>query len=229
MCKLLLIEDDSLLNKALTIDLIKEGYIVESIYLGYDALKIDIHEFSMVILDVNLPDISGFELIKILKVKKNDISVVFLSACDLDDDILKGYELGAEDYITKPFNASILHHRINRVLNRKANVNKQLLVLDDRLKYNLLNGVLFIDNERTSLTPIEKRMFEYFINNPEQVLPRENIINYLWDFNNNYVDEHTLTVNITRLRNKIETKSRKYIKTVYGIGYLWSCDKYEKN
>ncbi|MEF9920255.1 MAG: response regulator transcription factor [Erysipelotrichaceae bacterium] len=229
MYKLLLIEDDSLLNKALTIDLIKEGYIVESIYLGYDALNIDISEFSMVILDVNLPDISGFELIKILKVKKQDISVVFLSACDLDDDILKGYDLGAEDYITKPFNTSILHHRINRVLNRKANVNKQLLVLDERLRYNLLSGVLFVDNERISLTPIEKRMFEYFINNSDQVLPRENIINYLWDFNNNYVDEHTLTVNITRLRNKIETKSRKYIKTVYGIGYLWSCDKYEKN
>lgn len=222
MKSLLLIEDDLALNSALKFDLEKQNFNVLTIFLGNESIEIIKNEtIDMIILDVNLPDISGFELIKRLKNINKNIPVLFLSACDLDKDILKGFDLGAEDYVTKPFNIEILHKKIDVIL-RRNQIDENIFQYDDYIYFDIQNLELKINNKDISLTPTEYKLLIYFIKNKNQILTKENIMSYLWDINNNYVDEHTLLVNVSRLRHKIEDEKHRYIKTIYGIGYRWN-------
>lgn len=223
MEKILLIEDDVSLKESLTVYLEKENFEVYTECLKEKVLTIIKNKkIDLVILDINLPDINGFDLFSLIKEVNRKIPVIFLSACDLDDDILKGFDLGGEDYITKPFNVDILIRKINVVLRR--NVTKSIYS-NGYLKFNFKTLELSIKDRLIALTPTEKRLLEYLLRNKERVLTKENILAYLWDNNNNYVDEHTLLVNVSRLRKKIEDKNHKYIQTVYGIGYRWNDDK----
>ena len=222
MKSLLLIEDDLALNSALKFDLEKQNFNVLTIFLGNESIEIIKNEtIDMIILDVNLPDISGFELIKRLKNINKNIPVLFFSACDLDKDILKGFDLGAEDYVTKPFNIEILHKKIDVIL-RRNQIDENIFQYDDYIYFDIQNLELKINNKDISLTPTEYKLLIYFIKNKNQILTKENIMSYLWDINNNYVDEHTLLVNVSRLRHKIEDEKHRYIKTIYGIGYRWN-------
>lgn len=221
MIKILVVEDDLALNQALTFDLSKKGYQLKSAYNGKTALEYIKKEiFDLVILDVNLPDIPGFSLITTIKKDFSKLPIIFLSGCDLDQDIIKGYDLGADEYITKPFNFVILHKKITAILNRTKETFSNIY-LDKHLYFNPSSLETKINGRVISLTPTELKLLEYLIRNKGQILTKENIISYLWDSKNNYVDEHTLTVNVTRLRNKIENTNYKYIKTIYGIGYMW--------
>lgn len=221
MIKILIVEDDLALNQALTFDLSKAGYQLKSAYNGKSALEyIKKEVFDLVILDVNLPDILGFSLITTIKKDFSKLPIIFLSGCDLDQDIIKGYDLGADEYITKPFNFVILHKKITAILNRTKETFSNIY-LDNHLYFNPSSLETKINGRVISLTPTELKLLEYLIRNKGQILTKENILSYLWDSKNNYVDEHTLTVNVTRLRNKIENTDYKYIKTIYGIGYMW--------
>ena len=140
----------------------------------------------------------------------------------MDSDILHGFNLGAEDYVTKPFNIEILHKKINVILKRNT---KNTFYKDDHLFFDKNTSKLVIDNKEIKLTPLEFKLLSLFLENQNQVLLKERIIEKIWDVNENYVDEHTLLVTISRLRNKIEDDKHHYIKTVYGLGYRWCHDE----
>ena len=223
MYNILLIEDDRPLNKAISIYFKKEKFYVLSSFSGQEALDILFqNNLDLIILDINLPDLSGFDLIEQIKIINSNIPILILSACDLDSAILHGFNLGAEDYVTKPFNIEILHKKINVILKRNT---KNIFYKDDHLFFDKNTSKLVINNEETKLTPLEFKLLSLFLENQNQILLKETIIEKIWDSNENYVDEHTLLVNISRLRNKIEDDKHHYIKTVYGLGYRWCHDE----
>ena len=223
MYNILLIEDDRPLNKAISIYFKKEKFYVLSSFSGQEALDILFqNNLDLIILDINLPDLSGFDLIEQIKIINSNIPILILSACDLDSAILHGFNLGAEDYVTKPFNIEILHKKINVILKRNT---KNIFYKDDHLFFDKNTSKLVINNEETKLTPLEFKLLSFFLENQNQILLKETIIEKIWDSNENYVDEHTLLVNISRLRNKIEDDKHHYIKTVYGLGYRWCQDE----
>ncbi len=223
MDTILLIEDDRALNKAISIYFKKEEFHVISCYCGQEALNTLLqNNIDLIILDINLPDLSGFDLIKQIKIINSNIPILILSACDLDSDILHGFNLGAEDYVTKPFNIEILHKKINVILKRNT---KNTFYKDNHLFFDKNISKLVIDNKEIKLTPLEFKLLSLFLENQNQILLKETIIEKIWDSNENYVDEHTLLVNISRLRNKIEDNKHHYIKTVYGLGYRWCHDE----
>ena len=223
MYSILLIEDDVALNKAISVYFKKENFQVDSFFCGHDMIDaLEKNNFDIIILDINLPDLSGFDLIKQIKLINSNIPVIILSACDLDSDILHGFNLGAEDYVTKPFNIEILHKKINVILKRNT---KNIFYKDDHLFFDKNTSKLVIDNKEIKLTPLEFKLLSLFLENQNQIILKETIIEKIWDSNENYVDEHTLLVNISRLRNKIEDDKHHYIKTVYGLGYRWCQDE----
>lgn len=223
MYNILLIEDDTALNKAISVYFKKEKFYVLSSFSGQEALDILFqNNLDLIILDINLPDLSGFDLIEQIKIINSNIPILILSACDLDSAILHGFNLGAEDYVTKPFNIEILHKKINVILKRNT---KNTFYKDDHLFFDKNTSKLVINNEETKLTPLEFKLLSFFLENQNQILLKETIIEKIWDSNENYVDEHTLLVNISRLRNKIEDDKHHYIKTVYGLGYRWCQDE----
>ena len=223
MYNILLIEDDRPLNKAISVYFKKEKFYVLSSFSGQEALDIlSQNNLDLIILDINLPDLSGFDLIEQIKIINSNIPILILSACDLDSDILHGFNLGAEDYVTKPFNIEILHKKINVILKRNT---KNTFYKDDHLFFDKNTSKLVIDNKEIKLTPLEFKLLSLFLENQNQIILKETIIEKIWDSNENYVDEHTLLVNISRLRNKIEDDKHHYIKTVYGLGYRWCHDE----
>ena len=223
MYNILLIEDDRPLNKAISIYFKKEKFYVLSSFSGQEALDILFqNSVDLIILVVHLPDLSGFDLIVHIKIINSNIPILILSACDLDSAILHGFNLGAEDYVTKPFNIEILHKKINVILKRNT---KNTFYKDDHLFFDKNTSKLVIDNKEIKLTPIEFKLLSLFLENQNQIILKETIIEKIWDSNENYVDEHTLPVNISRLRNKIEDDKHHYIKTVYGLGYRWCHDE----
>ena len=223
MYYILLIEDDRPLNKAISVYFKKEKFYVLSSFSGQEALDILFqNNLDLIILDINLPDLSGFDLIEQIKIINSNIPILILSACDLDSAILHGFNLGAEDYVTKPFNIEILHKKINVILKRNT---KNTFYKDDHLFFDKNTSKLVIDNKEIKLTPLEFKLLSLFLENQNQIILKETIIEKIWDSNENYVDEHTLLVNISRLRNKIEDDKHHYIKTVYGLGYRWCQDE----
>ena len=223
MYNILLIEDDRPLNKAISVYFKKEKFYVLSSFSGQEALDIPSqNNLDLIILDINLPDLSGFDLIEQIKIINSNIPILILSACDLDSAILHGFNLGAEDYVTKPFNIEILHKKINVILKRNT---KNTFYKDDHLFFDKNTSKLVIDNKEIKLTPLEFKLLSLFLENQNQIILKETIIEKIWDSNENYVDEHTLLVNISRLRNKIEDDKHHYIKTVYGLGYRWCHDE----
>lgn len=223
MYNILLIEDDRPLNKAISVYFKKEKFYVLSSFSGQEALDILFqNNLDLIILDINLPDLSGFDLIEQIKIINSNIPILILSACDLDSAILHGFNLGAEDYVTKPFNIEILHKKINVILKRNT---KNTFYKDDHLLFDKNTSKLVIDNKEIKLTPLEFKLLSLFLENQNQIILKETIIEKIWDSNENYVDEHTLLVNISRLRNKIEDDKHHYIKTVYGLGYRWCHDE----
>lgn len=223
MYNILLIEDDRPLNKAISVYFKKEKFYVLSSFSGQEALDILFqNNLDLIILDINLPDLSGFDLIEQIKIINSNIPILILSACDLDSAILHGFNLGAEDYVTKPFNIEILHKKINVILKKNT---KNTFYKDDHLFFDKNTSKLVIDNKEIKLTPLEFKLLSLFLENQNQIILKETIIEKIWDSNENYVDEHTLLVNISRLRNKIEDDKHHYIKTVYGLGYRWCHDE----
>lgn len=219
MNSILVLEDDRELNNTIYHSLMKENYRVFSAHLCKEAkLLIDKNTIDLAILDVNLPDGNGFEFCKWLKARYN-ITVLFLSARDLEDDVLNGYELGADDYVTKPFSMKILLKKISVILSREQ---KNLNVFDDGfIKIDFELGTVKKEDDECALTPTEYRILKKLIEHKGQLLTYSLLLDSLWDEGIQLMDKHTLAVNINRLRKKIETKEHTYISNVYGMGYIW--------
>lgn len=221
MKHILVIEDDKGLNDGLVYDLQEEGYEVFSALTASLALEIfKVQDINLVLMDGNLPDSDGFTLCRQMK-KLRDVPVIFLTARDLEQDEMRGFDCGADDYITKPFRMALLHKRIQAVLKRTDAASTHKGYSDGYLAVDFDTTNVTLDGTRLILTPTEYKLMKLFIDNKGKVLTRQIILERLWDANGNFVDEHALTVNIGRLRGKLEKDDHKYIKTVYGMGYMW--------
>ena len=219
MAKILLIEDDDAISMGLVYYLKQEGFEMVTASRGMDALKY-IKDVSLVLLDVNLPDINGFDLFKKIKDIK-DVPVIFLTANDLEVSIVMGLDMGADDYVTKPFKAKELVSRIKTVLRRCSNHDNNNLIKLFDLTIDTNRVVVLKDGVDVMLTALEYKIFLIFVLNPNVVFTREKILANVWDVNEEYVNDNALTVYIKRIREKIEDDptNPKIIVTVRGIGY----------
>lgn len=225
MKRILFVEDDLSLINGLTFAVKKQGYEVDVARTRLEAeRKWDEAKYDLMILDVSLPDGSGFDLCK--KIRRNSkVPVMFLTAADEETDIIMGLDIGADDYITKPFKLAVFLSRIHALLRRSDNFNQSEAELSSKgITVHLLKGRADKNGTPLDLTSSEYKLLCLFMENPDVILSPEQILGRLWDCNENYVDNKTLTVYIRRLRMKIEDNPGEpdMIITVRGMGYKWN-------
>ena len=211
--KILLVEDNEILAKGLIYSLEQKKYQVIHTLNVENTLKIlKTEKIDLAILDVSLPDGNGFDLYR-NNIKEKNIPSIFLTAKDEEDNIVKGLELGAEDYITKPFSIKELMARINRIILR----NKTNTVIQvQNIKFDMDKMVVYRDNESVELTNLELKILNLLFLNLNKVVKRSEIIDKIWEWTGNDVNDNTVTVYLKRIREKIKTD---IIITIKGIGY----------
>ena len=220
--RLLVVEDDRLLNNTLCYNLSVSGYAVDSAMTMAEAVRFfETQDYDLIVLDVNLPDGSGFDFCKQIKERRPDTAVIFLTANDMESDMLKGFELGADDYVTKPFPISVFRKKVSVLLGRIQKQTGGDRYTNGTLSINFSELTAELSGSPITFTPLEYRLLKVLVRNPKIVLTRQVLLEKLWDVDENFVDEHTLTVTISRIRSKIEVDGLQYIKTVYGMGYMW--------
>lgn len=221
MPKVLLVEDDEKVRNELKIFLNKNGYEVININnfenVIEEILKVKV---DLILLDINLPNVDGQYILKEVR-KTSDVPIIMLTSMNTDLDELISMNYGADGYITKPFNMQILLARINALLKRSLNFNlDQEKINCGKFILNISKSIIEKENINLELTKNELKILEKLVKNKGKIVSREEIINYLWD-NENFVDDNTLTVNITRLKNKLEEIGLKdIIETKRGQGYI---------
>ena len=224
MAKILVVEDDLALSAGLCFALDEAGHLTAAAYTCQKARQLlKTGQFDLVILDVNLPDGNGFDICRECKSSAPERPVIFLTANDLERDELNGFDLGADDYITKPFRIQVLKRRVEAVLRRGT---AGSYCFDDgflRLDFQALTAAR--NGERLSITPNEYKLLRLLTANAGAVMTRRLLLEKLWDSGGNFIDDHTLTVTMNRLRAKIEDAGHTYIQTVRGMGYVWTGDQ----
>lgn len=224
--KVLIIEDDAGLNRGISFALEQEGYSVLSARTFREGwAHFERENPAAVILDLNLPDGDGVELcrrIRQLPGERAKAAVVMLTARDMETDEIMGLTSGADDYITKPFSVSVLKLRLQNILRRKTadaeEYESEGILTSGDLALNLKTFRAFCGGEELDLSMTEFRLLQYFMENKNRALLKEQILRHVWDTDGNFVEENTLSVNVSRLRKKL---GRDYIRTIQGIGYLW--------
>lgn len=219
---LFLLEDDSAISMGISYSLTNEGYSVtaaSSVKQGLEIIKNN--SFSLYILDLNLPDGSGYEVCKEIK-KQGDLPVIFLTAYEDEINVVTGFELGADDYITKPFRLKELSVRIKSVLRRYSKDTTHGIINVKNIKINTKEAKVYKDNNEIILTAMEYKLLLSLIKNRGRVLSRTALLENLWDIDGDFIEDNTITVYIKRLRDKIEEEPNKptVIKTVRGLGYI---------
>lgn len=224
MKQILIVEDDVLLNKTLAYNLISDGWEVTPALKAKTAASLLAgRSYDLVLLDINLPDGDGYDLCRLIKPEHPDTVVIFLTANDQECDQLRGYEAGAIDYITKPFSIGALQRKIRAMFAMLEHHNPAKDLYDDgRLFLDFSEQSATLNGKPIALSSMEYKMLYLFCKNPRQVLTRQRLLERLWDVDEKFVDEHTLTTSISRIRGKIEAEGDTYIKTIYGIGYQWT-------
>ena len=211
--KILLVEDNEILAKGLIYSLEQKKYQVIHTLNVENTLKIlKTEKIDLAILDVSLPDGNGFDLYRD-NIKEKNISSIFLTAKDEEDNIVKGLELGAEDYITKPFSIKELMARINRIILRNK---KNTIIQVQNIKFDMDKMVVYRDNENVELTNLELKILNLLFLNLNKVVKRSEIIDKIWEWTGNDVNDNTVTVYLKRIREKIKTD---IIIAIKGIGY----------
>lgn len=209
---ILLVEDNKAIVKALKYSLEQNNYQVLSAEGKEEALEIlKSKKIDLIILDITLPDGNGFDLYEIIR-KKYRISTIFLTARDDKNDIVKGLELGAEDYVTKPFSTRELLARINRIFMRDKN---NVIRIKD-ITCNLDKMCVYKENNEINFSSLELKIVMLLFNNLNKVVTRQYIIEKIWDWTGNDVFDNTVTVYMKRIRQKLETP---IITTIKGVGY----------
>lgn len=222
--KVLLVEDEASIRKFVRINLERNGFIVYEAESGEEGLKIfNSNDIDLLILDVMLPGIDGFEVLRRIREKDNKVIVIMLTAKGQDMDKIMGLEIGADDYMVKPFNPLELVARIRTILRRtKSNEDNEEVLSSHDIKIDLTAMKVFKNGVEINLTPKELEIMVFFIKNQGRVLSRNEILDYVWG--KNYFGEiKTVDVHVRRLREKIDDDSAnpKYIETVWGYGYRW--------
>ena len=220
MEQLLIVEDDKGLNQGLRQALITENrYIISCQDLKTARGQLLCGNVSLVLLDINLPDGSGLDLLQEIKVNTPDIPVILLTANDTDMDIVNGLELGADDYITKPFSLSVLRARVNTQLRKRNSVHRNAPIHIDHFCFDFESMNFYVGDVKIELSKTEQKLLHLLIENRGFTMTREILIDRIWTGGAEYVDENALSVTIKRLRDKLS--AQEYIKTIYGIGYSW--------
>lgn len=223
--KLLLVEDDKAIVLGLEYSLKQEGFEVTVCYNAANAIsKISKEIFDIALIDISLPDGNGFDICRKMK-ETTDTPVIFLTALDDEGSTVMGLDIGADDYITKPFRIRELQSRIRSVLRRSGRSIREDIVLHyGNVKINVTSGKVMKNGSDLFLTALEYRLLLTLINNEGRILTRNQLLESIWDVSGEFVNDNTLTVYIKRLREKIEDDPQNpvIIKTVRGIGYqIW--------
>ncbi len=220
--QIFVLEDDAAIAMGLTYALQQEGYGTTHCKTVQEALKtIEQEIFSLYILDLTLPDGSGYDVCKAIK-EKGDLPVIFLTAYDEEVNVIMGFEMGADDYISKPFRVRELMARIKSVLRRYTKETSNGVIRLKDLQIRTAEAKVYRGTTEIPLTALEYRLLLILLNHRGQVLSRTQLLENIWDVAGDFVEDNTLTVYIKRLRNKIEETSgqTEYIKTVRGMGYM---------
>lgn len=215
---LLIVEDDSTIRYGLKYYLEQEGFNVLEASNVKETLSILNEDITLALLDINLPDGDGFSLFHKIKEKK-DIPIIFLTADDLELSVVRGLDMGADDYITKPFKARELISRINNILRRNKLINNVIQI--GNIKIDTLGAKVIKEGNEIFLSSLEYKILLILATNKGKVFSREEILANIWDVEGDFVNDNTLTVYIKRIREKIEDEpaNPKIIKTVRGLGY----------
>ena len=211
--KILLVEDNETLAKGLVYSLEQNKYNVIHTLNVKDTINYLIDEKpDLIILDISLPDGDGFDLYN-REISKRKIATIFLTAKDDEDDIVKGLELGADDYITKPFSTMELIARINRIILKE---NQNLIIKIKDIEFDIDKMVVLKNSKEVSLTSLELKILNLLFTNLNKVVKREDIIEKVWEWTGNDINNNTVTVYLKRIREKLDSD---IIKTIKGIGY----------
>ncbi len=221
--KLLIIEDDTGLNRGISFAMEQEGYeVVSARTLREGETLFGKEKPDAIILDLNLPDGDGLDFCKKVRQRSGaagETAILMLTARDLETDEIMGLTNGADDYITKPFSVSVLKIRLQNILRRKADSpEEEYKITSGDVTLDLRTFRVFCQGEELDLSMTEFRLLQFFMENKNRALLKEQILQRVWDVDGNYVEENTLSVNISRLRRKLGSD---HIRTIQGIGYLW--------
>lgn len=224
MKHIFLLEDDETLGRGITMALTgPETSVVcrTSLFSAWEALEED--RFDLWILDVNLPDGSGLDLLRQIRLEGNATPVILLTANDLELDEVTGLEAGADDYITKPFSLAILRARVNAQLRRSAPGTSQALTMGP-FAFNFEQMDFRRDGRAVELSKTEQKLLRVLLENRGHAVPRATLVDRVWTDGAEFVEENALSVTVKRLRSKLEADPSRpeYLKTVYGIGYTWA-------
>lgn len=222
--RILVVEDDKTIASGLDYSLQQESYATILCHDAASAHKVIVEQLeglALCLFDLSLPDGSGYDLCKLVK-SRSDVPVIFLTAVDDEVNVVMGLDMGADDYITKPFRIRELMSRIKSVLRRYQKQSQAKTVIElDKLRINTLEGKVYKQGEEVVLTALEYRLLLIFANHIGQVLSRTQLLEQIWDVAGDFVNDNTLTVYIKRLREKLEDDPQQptLIKTVRGLGY----------
>lgn len=221
--KILIIEDDTGLNRGISFALEQEGYqtlCARTLKEGHTLFEKESPD--AIILDLNLPDGDGIDFCKTIRNlsgEKSNIPILMLTARDMEVDEIMGLSSGADDYITKPFSISVLKIRLQNIIQRKLPGEKTGHILTSgKVSLDTSTFRAFCEDKEIDLSITEFRLLQYFLEHKNKALLKEQILQHVWDVDGNFVEENTLSVNISRLRKKLD---ENYIRTIQGIGYLW--------
>lgn len=217
--KILLVEDDAFLREGLCEMLEKEDYGVTAVSTILDARSKITDGFNLVILDVMLPDGNGFDFCAEVRANGNAIPILFLTACDDEIQIVRGLDAGADDYVTKPFKLLELMSRVRALLRRNSASN---IIQSSNIAIDTSNMTVKKNGEIIFVTKTEFQILSTLIRNNGIIVPRNSLLQNIWDDAGDFIDDNTLSVHISRLREKI---GAEHIKTIRGVGYRWEGKK----
>ena len=227
MSKILLLEDDISLVDGLQYSLKKNGFEAEIVRTVSEAINSieNIGKYDLLILDVTLPDGTGFDVCEAVRRQGQQVPIIFLTASDEEVNIIRGLDSGGDDYITKPFRLGELCSRIRALLRRAgvSNANNTTVIECGDITVDLLGSRALLNGKNLELTSAEYRLLCLLIRNANRIVTREVILSELWDEAGNFVDNNTLSVYVRRLREKVEADPShpRHLITVRGFGYQW--------
>ena len=227
MLKILLLEDDKSLNRGISLKLQKEGYEVLSAFGVTEAEEVfRTNQIDLIISDITMNDGNGLDFAREVR-KKSDVHILFLTALDQEVDIVNGYDVGADDYITKPFSLMVLISKVNAIMRRiesRQNGSEETgeLYAEDICMQSVQMKV-YKGGEELNLSKKEIQLLHYFLEHPGQIIAKEQILEAVWGLDGQFVDDNTVPVTISRLKKRLSSKEEgEYIKNVRGLGYLWT-------
>lgn len=229
MAKILLLEDDESLNRGITLKLEKEGYEILSAAGVTEAEQLfGENEIDLIISDITMDDGDGLTFCK--KVRKiSDVHFIFLTALDQEVDVVNGYDAGADDYVTKPFSLMILISKVNALMRRiGGEQGREQTIGSHDVRVQCREMKVYKGEEEIFLSKREIQLLLYFLENPKQIISKEQILAAVWDIDGQFVEDNAVPVTISRLKKRLGGGAYEYIKNVRGFGYLWTMEVWKR-